>query len=147
MTKARIKIKLLRSDVYVPNYAHGSDEDAGMDLRAAEDVTLQPQTVVAVSTGIQIEIPSGLQGEVRSRSGLALRGVVCNNAPGTIDPGYRGEVKAILRNQNQTHIDIKKGDRIAQLVVVPYVAVEWDRTEDLTASARGEGGLGSTGVS
>lgn len=147
MQERLIKLKMLHPDLPVPAYAHGPSEDAGMDLRAAQDITLQPHEIVAVPCGFSMEIPPGLQGEVRTRSGMALKGVVCNNAPGTIDPSYRGEVKAILRNQNLMPFDIKKGDRIAQLVVVPYVSVEWDQAVELAASTRGEGGFGSTGVS
>jgi dUTP pyrophosphatase len=126
-----------------------------MDLRAAEDVEMRVGEIRAISTGISVEIPPGFMGEVRSRSGMALKGLVCNNAPGTIDPSYRGEVKAIMRFQGAQPLDpslsgeictIRKGDRIAQLIVVPYLGVEWVQAEELAASARGEGGMGSTGV-
>lgn len=145
MERVRIKLKLAEG-VDEPKYAHGPQEDAGMDLRANERVVIPSCAITAVPTGVFVEIPTGLQGEVRTRSGMALKGVIVNNAPGTIDPGYRGEIKVILRNQGPLSFNIEKGDRIAQLVVVPYVAVEWDRADELAASARGESGFGASGV-
>ena len=142
----QVKIRRIHPDAVLPNYVHGSSEDAGMDLRSVEDVVLQPETVTIVHTGIIIELPAGYEGQVRNRSGMALNGIVSNNSPGTIDPGYRGEVKVMLRNQNKTPYTIQKGDRVAQLIVAQYTAVEWEETNDLSATARGVGGLGSTGM-
>lgn len=146
---ADIKIHL-RAENVLPLYAHGFDCDAGMDLVSIEQVELGPGEIKAVDTGINLEIPTGLVGEVRSRSGLALKGIVVNNAPGTIDPAYRGPVKVILRNQTDKPFHVNVGDRIAQLVVVPYIKVCWrpvKRLEDLEETVRGSGGFGSTGVS
>lgn len=134
----------------LPAYAHGSDQDAGMDLMSAVDVTLDPGEVRAVDTGIALEIPPGIKGEICSRSGLSLKGVVVNNAPATIDPSYRGPIMVILKNQNDKPVTFLQGDRIAQLIFVPYVQVKWspvDSLSELKDSSRGERGLGSTGLS
>jgi dUTP pyrophosphatase len=100
-----------------------------------------------VKTGVFLEIPAGLEGQVRSRSGLAYKNaVMVLNSPGTLDSDYRGEVGVILHNASATPFDIKIGDRIAQLAFVPIVQVTWVKTEQLGATARGAGGFGSTGV-
>ena len=129
----------------VPAYA--SEHAAGMDLKANSDLELAPGERVAVRTGIRVAIPSGFEGQVRPRSGLALKyGISVPNAPGTIDSDYRGEVKVILANHGSETFSIKKGDRIAQLVVCPVARVAWDVCAELPESERGEGGFGSTGV-
>ena len=129
----------------LPKYAHGPNEDAGMDLYAAEDAVLEPGVPQAVGTGLTIEVPAGYEAQVRPRSGLALKhAITVPNAPGTIDPGYRGEVKVILLNLGQSRYKIHPGDRIAQMVVARYEAVEWEESE-LKESRRGEGGFGSSG--
>jgi len=120
---------------------------AGADLVAAEETTIAPGTVNAVATGIAIAIPQGYEGQVRPRSGLALKhGVTVLNAPGTIDADYRGEVKVILINHGREPFRIARGDRIAQLVVAPVTSTRFERVEALTDTARGQGGFGSTGV-
>src|SRR5207253_6647976 len=129
----------------LPEYAHGPDEDAGMDLRALDSVVLAPGVPRAVPTGIAIELPSGYEAQVRPRSGLALKhAITLPNSPATIDPGYRGEIRVILSNLGKSHYRIEKGDRIAQLVIARYEAVEWEEGE-LGDSARGAGGFGSSG--
>jgi dUTP pyrophosphatase len=129
----------------MPACAHSPAEDAGMDLHAVEQVTLEPGAPVAVPTGLVLEIPPGYEGQVRPRSGLALRHAISMpNAPGTIDPGYRGEVRVLLINLGREPYTVRKGDRIAQLVVARYEPVEWDEAE-LNSSARGGGGFGSSG--
>jgi dUTP pyrophosphatase len=116
-----------------------------MDLRAAEQAWLQPGVPVAVPTGLAIEIPPGWEAQVRPRSGLALRhAITLPNSPGTIDPGYRGEVKVILLNLGSEPYLVHAGDRIAQLVLARYEAVEWEESE-LNNSVRGEAGFGSSG--
>ena len=141
----RIRIRRLRPEAILPAYAHGSQEDAGMDLHAADEITLEPGVAQLVPTGLAVEIPSGYEGQVRPRSGLALRhSITMPNAPGTIDPGYRGELRVILLNLGREPYVIHVGDRIAQLVVARYEAVEWDESE-LSDSARGAGGFGSSG--
>lgn len=116
-----------------------------MDLRSVEATELIPGVPQAVATGLQVEIPSGYEGQVRPRSGLALKhGITVPNAPGTIDPGYRGEIKVILLNLGKEAFPVAVGDRIAQLVIARYEAVEWSESE-LADSVRGEGGFGSSG--
>jgi dUTP pyrophosphatase len=141
----RITIKKLTPDAFLPEYAHGPHEDAGMDLRAIEAVVLAPGVPQAVATGLAIELPPGFEAQVRPRSGLALKhSITVPNAPATIDPGYRGEIKIILLNLGKAEYRIQPGDRIAQLVVARYEPVEWDEGE-LGISRRGEGGFGSSG--
>ncbi|MEO7453712.1 MAG: dUTP diphosphatase [Fimbriimonadales bacterium] len=129
----------------VPEYA--STQAAGMDLRANEAVELAPMARFAVGTGIRVAIPEGYEGQVRPRSGLALKkGLSIPNAPGTIDADYRGEVKVILINLSGEPIKIERGDRIAQLVICPIVRAELLVCDELPETSRGEGGFGSTGV-
>lgn len=142
----RIKIKRLHAAAQLPHYAHGPLEDAGLDLRSVEDVTIAPGETYAVATGLAIELPPGYEGQVRPRSGLAFKhSITIPNSPGTIDPSYRGEIKVILHNLGQHSFVIQSGDRIAQLVVARYEAIEWEEG-DLGDSSRGEGGFGSSGV-
>jgi dUTP pyrophosphatase len=141
----QIKIKRIHPDADIPSYAHGPDEDAGMDLRSVADVVLKPGEPVGVPTGLVIEVPRGYEAQVRPRSGLALKhAITVPNSPGTIDPGYRGEVKVILLNLGKGDYQIHKGDRIAQLVIARYEPVEWQESE-LADSVRGAGGFGSSG--
>lgn len=141
----RVKISKCHPDAVLPAYAHGPEEDAGMDLHAVEDVTLAPGVARLVPTGLTLEIPPGYEGQVRPRSGLALKhAITIPNAPGTIDPGYRGEVRVILLNLGAAPYTVHAGDRIAQLIVARYEAVEWDEG-DLAGSTRGAGGFGSSG--
>lgn len=141
----RLKIKKLSADAYLPEYAHGPAEDAGMDLRAVADVVLEPNQPQAVPTGIAIELPPGYEAQVRPRSGLALKhAITLPNAPATIDPGYRGEVRVILLNLGKAPYAIHRGDRIAQMVIARYEQVEWEEAE-LNDTARGAGGFGSSG--
>ncbi len=130
----------------LPRYAHGPLEDAGMDLCSVEETWLAPCVPQAVPTGLAIELPAGYEAQIRPRSGLALKhGITLPNAPGTIDPGYRGEIKVILLNLGREPFAIRAGDRIAQLIVARYEAVEWDEAA-LAESARGANGFGSSGV-
>lgn len=116
---------------------------AGFDLFAAEDATLLPGATVAVGTGVALEIQPGLEGQVRGRSGLALQGVLCHF--GTVDSDYRGEVKVILHNLSPRPYAVVRGDRIAQLVFAAVADVQLEAAETLSPTARGAGGLGSTG--
>jgi dUTP pyrophosphatase len=141
----QIKIKRLRPDAHLPAYAHGPHEDAGMDIRAVEDAVLEPGVPFAVATGFAMELPPGYEAQVRPRSGLALKhAITLPNAPGTIDPAYRGEVKVILLNCGREPYRVHAGDRIAQMVIARYEAAECVET-DLADSHRGEGGFGSSG--
>ncbi len=129
----------------MPAYAHGPDADAGMDLCAVEDVELQPHVPALVRTGLAIELPPGFEAQIRPRSGMALNhAVILPNSPGTIDPGYRGEIRVILLNLGREPYHVRKGERIAQLVVARYESVEWVEGE-LGESARGTAGFGSSG--
>ncbi len=140
-----IRIKKLDPGAHLPEYAHGPIEDAGMDIRSVEDVVLRPGVAQAVQTGLALEIPTGYEVQVRPRSGLALKhAITLPNSPATIDPGYRGELKVILLNLGKSDYAIHAGDRIAQMVVAKYEAVEWEEGE-LAESVRGHGGFGSSG--
>src|SRR5580700_5825000 len=141
----RIRIRRLRQDAALPEYAHGPAEDAGLDLRAVEGVTLEPGAPQLVPTGLTIELPPGYEAQVRPRSGLALKhAITVPNAPATIDPGYRGEIKVILLNLGRENYEIHPGDRIAQMVIARYESIEWQEG-DLSESSRGTGGFGSSG--
>ena len=129
----------------LPSYA--TDGAAGMDVVAAEDLTLAPGARHAVATGFAMAIPAGYEVQVRPRSGLALKhGITCLNTPGTIDSDYRGEVKVILANLGSESFAIARGDRIAQLVPAPVQRATLSEVESLDETARGSGGFGSTGV-
>jgi dUTP pyrophosphatase len=141
----RIHIQRVHPAAVLPTYAHGPAEDAGMDLCAVEDAVLEPGVPRLVATGLTVEIPPGYEAQVRPRSGLALRhSIAMPNAPGTIDPGYRGELRVILLNLGREPYTIRAGDRIAQMIVAKYEAVEWVE-QDLARSVRGSGGFGSSG--
>ena len=128
----------------LPAYATGGA--AGMDVLAAEDVTLAPGERWPVATGLAVAIPHGYEIQVRPRSGLALKhGISVPNTPGTIDSDYRGELKVILINHGQTPFEVRRGDRIAQLVLAPVVRASWLKVDELDETARGVGGFGSTG--
>ncbi len=141
----RIRIRRTHPHAKLPAYAHGPQEDAGMDLYAVEDTVLEPGVPRLVGAGLTLEIPPGCEAQVRPRSGLALHhAITMPNSPGTIDPGYRGEVRVILLNLGREAYTIRAGDRIAQLVLARYETAEWAE-EDLADSARGVGGFGSSG--
>lgn len=128
----------------LPAYATGGA--AGMDVLAAEDVTLAPGARHAVATGLALAIPPGHEMQVRPRSGLALKhGITVPNTPGTIDSDYRGELKVILINHGAEPFAIARGDRVAQLVLAPVVRAVWAEADSLDETARGSGGFGSTG--
>jgi dUTP pyrophosphatase len=128
----------------LPTYA--TDGAAGLDLRADAPVTLAPGERALVPTGIALAIPPGFEGQVRPRSGLALReGVTCLNSPGTIDSDYRGEIAVVVVNLGQKAVTVARGERIAQLVVAPVERVVLNEGPSLPSSGRGEGGFGHTG--
>ena len=128
----------------LPVYA--TDGAAGMDVVSAEDVTIAPGARHAVATGLAMAIPHGFEIQVRPRSGLALKhGISVPNSPGTIDSDYRGELKVILINLGSESFEIRRGDRVAQLVLAPVTRAAWLVSDELDETARGEGGFGSTG--
>jgi len=142
----RIALKRLPHGEGLPLPAYASAGAAGLDVVAAEELTLAPGARHAVATGFAIAIPAGYEVQVRPRSGLALKhGITCLNAPGTIDCDYRGEVKVILANLGDAPFPIARGDRIAQLVPAPVQQASFAEVETLDDTARGGGGFGSTG--
>lgn len=145
----RVRVRRLAAARDLPLPAAASPGSSGVDLRAAveEEVVIRPGERLLVPTGLVLEIPQGWEGQVRPRSGLALRhGIGILNAPGTIDSDYRGEVAVILINLGEAPFPVKRGDRIAQLVFARVEPVEWEEAESLDESGRGAGGFGSTGV-
>lgn len=141
----QIRIQRIHAAAVLPSYAHGPSEDAGMDLHAVEAVVLEPGVPRLVPTGLIIELPPGFEAQVRPRSGLALKHAISMpNAPGTIDPGYRGELRVLLINLGRESYTVHPGDRIAQMIVARYEAVEWLEGET-AESRRGAGGFGSSG--
>lgn len=152
MTAPTVPIQRLPHAQGLPLPAYETAQAAGMDLRAAvpddEPFVLRPGARHAVPTGYAFALPEGFEAQVRPRSGLALKsGVTCLNTPGTIDADYRGEVKVILANLGEEDFTIRRGDRIAQLVVAPVVQARWAEVASLDETARGAGGFGSTGAS
>ncbi len=140
----KVRIKKIKKDAIIPRYAY--DGDAGVDIYSAEDYTLKPGERALVSTGIKIAIPDGYEAQIRPRSGLALKyGISICNTPGTIDSGYRGEVCAIVINHGKNVFNIKKGDKIAQMVFNKIERAEFIEVEELDATKRGEKGFGSSG--
>ena len=142
-----LKIKLLEDDLPVPRYQH--EGDAGLDLPSRIDYRLEPGERARIPTGIAVAIPRGYAGFVMVRSGLAARhGIACVNAPGLIDAGYRGEIVVILLNTDRREpFVIRRGDRIAQLVLQKVIEATVVTVDELDETARGEGGFGSTGRS
>lgn len=152
LKEALLKIRVInKSNNELPAYAKPGD--AGLDIRANEMIVLKEGETLAVSTGLYVEIPIGFELQVRPRSGLAVNySVGVLNSPGTIDSGFRGEIKVILHNYadatefSHKWFVIRPGDRIAQLVLAPVYKVEWDLVEELNETERGAGGLGHSGV-
>lgn len=134
----------ITGDEHNITYAH--EGDAGADLRSVEDTIITPNSRILVHTGLHMAIPTGYVGMVCPRSGFALKqGVTVLNAPGIVDSGYRGEVGVILLNTSEQTVTVHKGDRIAQMVFVPYAHMAFEHVESLPETDRGEGGFGSTG--
>ena len=148
----RVRIQRLPAARGLPLPAAASTGSAGLDLRAAipedgEEIVLRPGERALIPTGLVLEIPPGCEGQVRPRSGLALRhGIGVLNSPGTIDSDYRGEVGVLLINLGESPFPIRRGDRIAQLIFARVEPVEWEESEALAETGRGEGGFGSTGL-
>lgn len=133
----------------LPLPAYETEGAAGLDLRAAivEGLSLAPGERALVPTGLAMQLPAGFEGQIRPRSGLALRyGVTVLNAPGTVDSDYRGEVSVVLINHGSENFTVKRGDRIAQLIIAPVTHARLSEVETLSETARGAGGYGSTGI-
>jgi dUTP pyrophosphatase len=148
MSQDSIRVEITRlphAPAGLPSYA--TEHAAGMDLRlAGNDVTIEPGERALLPTGFCIAVPSGFEGQVRMRSGTALRtGLLLPNAPGTIDSDYRGELKILVMNVSRQPVQLTAGDRIAQLIVSPIARCEWVETTQLELSRRGPDGFGSTG--
>ena len=135
-----VKLKPLVDTLIVPQYQ--TEGSAGVDIHCIEEVRMLPNVVEKVRTGISVEIPVGYELQVRPRSSLAARGITVTNSPGTIDSDYRGEICVLLHSP--VGVDIRKGERIAQLVLKKVERIEWQITTELGDTARGEGGFGST---
>lgn len=145
--KVRIKRLPHAKDLPLPYYA--TEHASGFDLIAAveEPVIIKPMERKAIPTGIVIELPEGFEAQIRPRSGLALKhGITLLNSPGTVDADYRGEIKVLLINLGQEEFVVKRGDRIAQMVICPVVRVPLEEVQELTPTERGPNGFGSTGV-
>lgn len=143
-----VRFRRLASNPDLPLPERATEHAAGYDVRSAEaDVTLEPGEIRLVGTGLVMELPEGVECQVRPRSGLALRhGVTLPNSPGTIDPDYRGELRVIMQNLGAEAVTLARGERIAQLVFARFEAPEIAEASELSETARGEGGFGSTGT-
>jgi dUTP pyrophosphatase len=150
MPRIKVKIKKVESGDHVRLPAYMSEHASGMDLFAsvAHDVTLKPGERRLIPTGVAVAIPQGYEGQIRPRSGLAVRnGIGIVNSPGTIDSDYRGEIKIILINLGDQPFVVNGGDRIAQIVITPVVRVDLEEVRELPETQRSEGGFGHTGFS
>ena len=140
-----LRFKRIHPDAVLPSYAHPSD--AGMDVRSVEDLTIAPGSRALVPTGLVMLLPPMYEAQVRPRSGLALKsGITVLNTPGTIDSGYRGEVGVILMNLGDVPFEVKKGDKVAQIVIAPVTQPTIEETDTIDSTDRGAGGFGSTGI-
>lgn len=142
-----MKVRIVSQSKHdIPSYA--TQSSAGMDIRAnlEESIVLKPLERTLVPTGLFIELPLGYEAQIRPRSGLAFKhGIGVLNSPGTIDADYRGEIKVILVNLSSESFEIKDGERIAQMIIAKHETVEWEETDTLSETLRGEGGFGHTG--
>lgn len=147
MTVEKVRFKKLSENAVVPSY--GTAYSAGADLYSAmqEDVIIAPETTKFIKTGIAIEIPEGLVGLIYARSGMACKkGLAPANKVGVIDSDYRGEIIVALYNHSDSAVTVAKGDRIAQLVLTPYIKADFEEADELDDTVRGDGGFGSTGT-
>ena len=139
----KINFKKLNSNAKTP--FHAKYGDAGSDLFASESLNIPPHSQIAVPTGIATEIPYGYVGYINPRSSMAIKGIGILNAPGTIDSGYRGEIKVILYNTTDENYVINVGDKIAQIVIHRFETIDFEQVDELSITDRGAGGFGSTG--
>ncbi|MBM3306900.1 MAG: dUTP diphosphatase [Candidatus Eisenbacteria bacterium] len=150
VARRRVRVPVARlghaADIPVPQYMTPGASGADLCAAVPRRVTIRPGTIRLIPTGLAVAVPSGYEGQVRARSGLALRhGVIVANGPGTVDADYRGEVGVILANIGDRPFAVERGDRIAQLVIVPVVRASWVERAGLEATARDAGGFGHTG--
>jgi dUTP pyrophosphatase len=144
MIGRKLKVCMTEDAGYVPEYVH--EGDAGLDLRAVEEYVIPAGKSVMARTGLRVEIPTGCVGLEFPRSGLGAKGITLRNCVGVIDSGYRGEVLAALWNTTDKSFKVEKGDRVCQLVVMPFCPCTMEQAESLSESERGTDGYGSTGV-
>ncbi|WP_040210513.1 dUTP diphosphatase [Clostridium polynesiense] len=145
MHNLELKVLRIHENAVIPNYAHPGD--AGLDLYSVEEVIIKPGKSALISTGIKIELPPNTEAQVRPRSGLALKySLTVLNTPGTIDEGYRGEIKVILINHGIENFKVEKGMKIAQMVVAPVYPVKVTEVQDISETMRSEKGFGSSGL-
>lgn len=138
-----VKVQKINENAILPVYAH--DSDAGADIYSIEDYKISPHSTIIVKTGLKVAIPKGYEIQIRPRSGLSLKtSLRIANAPGTIDAEYRGEIGVIVENTGNLTQTINKGDKIAQMVIMPVPMIKWEETIELDSTTRGEGGYGST---
>ena len=144
----RVHLRRLPNNLDIPLPSRATEQAAGYDVRSAEtDFVLEPQEIRLVSTGLIMELPEGMECQIRPRSGLALRyGITLPNSPGTIDPDYRGELRVILKNGGPESVPILRGDRIAQLVFQRFSTPALVEVSELSTTERGQDGFGSTGL-
>ena len=139
----KIKFKKLNNDAIIPSFSR--DGDAGMDIYCDSDVVVMPGEITAVPTGVSMELPSGYVSLIWDRSGLALKSGI-KTMGGVLDSGFRGEVKVIMTNLSNERFEVKKGARVAQMIIQKYEVPEVEIVEELSDSVRGEGGFGSSGI-
>lgn len=147
--RVRVQIKRLPGNADMPLPSYQSAEAVGMDIHAAvaEPATLKPGEIAAIPTGFVIAVPAGYEAQIRPRSGLAGKhGISIPNAPGTIDPDYRGEVKVLLVNLGKEAFTVTRGMRIAQMLILPVPRAEWEEVPELPSTLRGDGGFGHTSL-
>ncbi len=142
----KVMIKKLKETAIIPEYHSKSASGADIYACLEKEIVIQPLEIALIPTGIAIEIPSGYEVQIRPRSGLATKGIILPNSPGTIDSDYRGEIKVILMNLGKEPFIIHPHDRIAQMVLAKYEKIEFEEVEELSATERGSGGFGSTGI-
>jgi len=143
-----MKVKIVSIDSELPLPKYETDSAAGLDLRSTKDHILEPGKFTGLPTGIKIALPQGYEAQVRARGGTAFKhGIGVVNAPGTVDADYRGEIQVILINWGENSFEIKKGDRIAQLVINKHETIEWEPVEELEETKRNESRYSSTGTS
>lgn len=144
MKKVKVRVKKLSENASVPFYA--TPGAAGCDIRVVETLEVPGHCTRLFKTGLAVEIPEGWEIQIRSRSGLSLKGITVANSPGTIDSDYRGEIGILIRNDRSDIIRLNAGERVAQLVLAPVYQAEFEEAEELSTTERGSGGFGSTGV-